>query len=136
MDLQRAPCPAVVPDRTKDEPDGVDTLLLHPDRERLITACSSSFDNHDHTVKVWDLDKGSLLLSFPHAHQRIELWQKGSLLSGGDNFQHSIWDLTRGQKLATFTTDGQILSTLIVGDDRIVLGDSLGHVHFLKYVAG
>ncbi|MCB8980698.1 MAG: hypothetical protein H6657_25080 [Ardenticatenaceae bacterium] len=110
----------------------VDNLLLTNDG-RLSSSCRSD----DHTVKVWDIEQGSLLRSLDGHISGVRFMMRFSRLDylmTVEGPRLIIWQIDEGEQLASFTADGPIESYAITPDDRIVLGDGLGRVHFLKLV--
>ena len=91
----------------EDHTSGVDNLLL-TGNGHLISSCSSSrsedYFYHDYTVKVWDIERGTLLYSLEGHTSGIDnllLTGDGRLLSscsGQHSHDHTVkvWDIERG----------------------------------------
>ncbi|MEM7125695.1 MAG: NB-ARC domain-containing protein [Chloroflexota bacterium] len=114
---------------------GVSNLILTPDG-RLISSCNYGF-GRDSSVKVWDIEGGVLLHSLdkhvlPVKFMALSLVSHRFITSGGN--QLIIWNWESGEQVAQFTADGAILSCMEADDGRIVVGDALGNVHFLKLI--
>jgi WD40 repeat protein len=56
-------------------------------------------------------------------------------VSASDDHSLRLWDLDRGQEIATFTGEDDINSCAAASDGRtIVAGDALGRAHFLRLI--
>ena len=113
----------------------VSNLLFAPNG-RLITSCRGSYSFVDHTVKIWDIVNGTLLHSFEG--QLPSLWMNllhtsTHVLTAGED-RLNIWCIEVPEKVAQFTADGTIASCEVAPNGTIIVGDGLGHVHFLDLV--
>jgi WD40 repeat protein len=108
--------------------DSVSNLLLTPNG-RLISSCGNDLINiKDHTVKVWDLERGTLLHSL-EGHTsgvaKLLLTPDGRLLSACSSYRRDhtvkIWDLEQGILLHSLEghTDG-IDNLLLTPDSRLL----------------
>src|SRR5206468_3982718 len=118
--------------------DGVDILLLTPDG-RLISSCSSSIFSirKDYSVKVWDIVQAVVLHSLNEYITSIQYMILSRMpdyfvTTGGNQF--TVWNWHEGKKVAQFTTDGAIYTSIQAEDDTMIVGDGLGRVHFLRLV--
>jgi WD40 repeat protein len=78
---------------------GVSSVAISPDGQTLI---SGSMDN---TIKIWDLNRGEELRSFPRQPSIVEsiaISPDGqTLASGGWGNIIKLWNLTTGQEIRT-----------------------------------
>ena len=109
--------------------DWVRDVALSADGRRAVSASG------DRTLKVWDVENGSLI----HTLEGHSDWVYGVALSAdgrravsaSDDNTLKVWDVTTGKVIATFTSDSQTLCCAMIAD-RIVAGDAIGRVHFLR----
>ena len=109
--------------------DWVRDVALSADGRRAVSASDYN------TLKVWDVENGSLI----HTLEGHSDWVYGVALSAdgrravsaSDDNTLKVWDVTTGKVIATFTSDSQTLCCAMIAD-RIVAGDAIGRVHFLR----
>lgn len=122
----------------EDHTAPVSNLLLTRDGH-LVSSCRSSRISPyiDPTVKVWDIERGTLLRSLDGHISDVRFMDflpaSGCLMTI-EGKRLIIWQLDEGRQVAEFTADEAIESYVIAPDEKIVLGDGLGRVHFLKLV--
>ena len=107
-------------------------VALSPDGK---TAVSGSADE---TLKVWDIASGHLLRTIKgHTGDvwRVALSADGKRVASGGWSDNTlkVWNLATGDLLATYDFDGHVRALALEGH-TLVVGDSLGRVHFLDFL--
>jgi WD40 repeat protein/serine/threonine protein kinase len=108
----------------------VQAVALMPDGRRAVSA------SHDRTLRVWDLETGQTLRTFA-GHTDV-VWNVAIARQGthaasvGWDRTLRVWDLDGGKEMATFTGDGRIFSCAFALNEKILAGDELGTLHYLR----
>lgn len=89
------------------------------------------------TLKLWDLASGresSTLTGHSDSVNGVVVTSDGSrALSASSDNTLKIWDLEKGEVLATFTCDTAAYCCLYSNALKLtVVGDGIGHIHFLR----
>jgi WD40 repeat protein len=53
-------------------------------------------------------------------------------VSASDDHTLKVWNVETGALISTFTCDGPANCCAFTGNDEFIVGDSGGHVHFLR----
>jgi WD40 repeat protein len=108
----------------------VQAVALMPDGRRAVSA------SHDRTLRVWDLETGQTLRTLG-GHTDL-VWNVAIAREGlhaasvGWDRTLRVWDLESGKEMATFTGDGRIFSCAFALNGKILAGDELGTLHYLR----
>jgi WD40 repeat protein len=102
--------------RIEDRSSGYLHPHFSPDGKRL--ACLPSHSNpRDGRVRIWDIDTGKEILSFPGMHPAA-FHPSGKLLAcSGVNNAIELWDLSSGLKKASFRAHAEPIRTLVFSAD-------------------
>jgi WD40 repeat protein len=105
-------------------------VAVTPDGKRAVSA------SEDHTLKLWDLETGRALLSLEgHSDvvNGVAVTPDGKrAVSASEDHTLKVWDLEASLPFATFHCDASARCCVFAGDRKIVAGDGLGHLHFLR----
>ena len=89
---------------------------------------------------MWDLETGAELRTLAghtiSVHAESVCGEGRRAISASMDNTLKVWDLEKGEEVATFHAGAPVLSFAISGRSRIVAGDRLGRVHFLELVEG
>jgi WD40 repeat protein len=93
----------------------------------------------DKTLKVWDLTTGKLIRTLEgHADSvnAVAMSSDGTrVVSGSYDNTLKVWDLTTGEVVATFAADYPVVCCATSPRaETLVAGDTLGRLHFLRFV--
>jgi WD40 repeat protein len=95
-------------------------------------AVSTSWDR---TLRVWDLENGREELTLRRYSDwlwAVAVSPEGRFLATCDSPTLKVWNMDSMTPHATFTCDAGSRVCAFAKEDRIILGDSLGHLHFLR----
>jgi WD40 repeat protein len=106
-------------------------MVVTPDGEHIV---SGSWDK---TLKVWDLDTGSLLRSLEghtgSVNAMVVTPDGEHIVSASLDKTLKVWDLANGTLLTTFAADYPLLCCGVSSAGQsLLVGDSGGRVHFLR----
>jgi WD40 repeat protein len=140
----------------EDQSDMVNEVALSADGRLAVSAST------DEILKIWDLDNGCLLRTMEvsrlfNSGLNYEDSDSGRLLrtleghfdmvrgvaldtegrravSVAGDPRLKVWDVERGEEVATFTCDAQVMNASFVTQNLVISGDALGRVHWLELV--
>jgi WD40 repeat protein len=114
-----------IPQETAPEPAGVIRQIEWPGRHiyqasfspdgRLFLVAGSAGPGH--TIKVWDLATGRLLLEFPGNEKGVFTPDGKQVLAAGLDKALHLWDLATGQEVRTFRAHPDWINTIALGPE-------------------
>jgi WD40 repeat protein len=90
----------------------------------------------DMTIRIWDIDQGTEVaqcVGHKAEVRALALFAGGLLASGSADGTIRVWNVTTQMELTQLEVDGAVISVAGLPDDRLVAGDALGRLHWLKF---
>jgi WD40 repeat protein len=112
-------------------------VALSADGRRIVSVAEFWAEKGDSCrLKVWEVETGQALRTLslmPVSVTAVAVDANGrnAVFASTDQILR-VWNLDTGNLLATFTCDGQAHSCTFVSDRKLIIGDTLGRVHFLQ----
>ena len=106
-------------------------VVLPGDRE----AVSGSSDG---TLRVWSLETGKCTEVIDTNSGAVlsvcNFAQGRQVITGSSDRSVRVWNLDAGHAEASFYVDNSVTACAVLGDDRVIAGDSGGYMHFFQLV--
>ena len=121
---------------------GVGGVALSEDGRRALSA------SQDNTLRVWDVKHGCELRTLEshsagvkNRDPNLAGFRTNRVALSGDGRRAvaaskdrtlEVWDAETGVQIATFTADAEVLCCAFIDGHKLIAGDCLGRVHFLR----
>jgi putative hemolysin len=113
--------------RLEGHADSVNALCVLPDG-RLVSG------SDDCTIRLWDVTTGAETALEGHSDgvNALCMLPDGRLASGSNDCTIRLWDVITGAETARLEADAPLFCLTAAADLHVIVGDTLGHLHWLE----